>query len=410
MPITSNRGKELFASPFRKYLSLAVQAKARGTEVYHLNIGQPDVASPQEAFDEIPHNNDSFVPYGDASGVLGLRKALIQVYNKYYDKISYEDIIISTGASEALQFAFYACCDFGDEIIVAEPYYANYNGFAEISGIQIKAVHCSIFDDFAYPPIEEFEKLITSRTKAILLSNPNNPTGKLYSWAELQQIAQLVKKYDLFLIADEAYSEFVYTEERFHSALELEEIRDQVIIIDSFSKRYNACGIRVGMFVTTNEAVKESTVNYARLRLSPPILGQKFAVGALKSHLTYFDKVRNEYLDRRNLVIDALREIPEVFVNVPEGAFYVFAKIPVADSEAFCSWLLTDFSYQGATVMISHGSAFYVNPAFGKDEVRIAYILEKDKLKKAMACFKEALSTYPYKIEASWASKSPVAQ
>lgn len=395
MPQLSERVKNTFASPFRKYLPLAQQAKDRGTRVIHLNIGQPDFLMPKGSLDGIAEDYLKFIPYGDAEGQMPLRKSWCEYYKKFGVSISAEELIITSGASEAIYFTLMSIADPGDEIIVPEPFYANYNGFCQMAGVEIVSLFSSIEDGFPIPDIEAFEEAIGPRTKAILLSNPNNPSGKVYSLDMLKLLAGLVKKHNLFLLVDEAYSEFVYEGFEFNSALTLPGIEQNVVVIDSISKRFNACGVRVGAIASRNTDLLQHIARYARLRLSPPMLGQTFATHALKLPEEYHIHLREDFSVRRATILRRLDQMENVLYHAPEGAFYLFVQLPIDDSDKFCAWLLTDFTYQGKTVMLSPGTGFYATPGKGKDEVRIAYILEKDLLEQAMDCLAHALTVYP---------------
>lgn len=395
MPELSERVKSTFASPFRKFLPLAQEAKARGTKVIHLNIGQPDFLMPKGSLDGIAEDYLKFIPYGDAEGQMPLRKSWCEYYKKFGVSLSAEELMITSGASEAIYFTLMSIADPGDEIIVPEPFYANYNGFCQMAGVEIVSLFSSIEDGFPIPDIEAFEKAISPRTKAILLSNPNNPSGKVYSLDMLNSLADLVKRHNLFLLVDEAYSEFVYEGFEFNSALTLTGLEHNVVVIDSISKRFNACGVRVGAISSRNTDLLHHVARYARLRLSPPMLGQTFATHALKLPDEYHVHLREDFAERRATILRRLDQMENVLYHAPEGAFYLFVKLPIDDSDKFCAWLLTDFSFQGKTVMLSPGTGFYATPGKGKDEVRIAYILEKDALDEAMDCLANALTTYP---------------
>ncbi len=395
MPTLSDRVVNTFSSPFRKYLPLAQEAKDNGIEVIHLNIGQPDFSMPIESMEDLWVDRQPFVPYGIAEGESALREAWIGYYEKFGVKLGFEDLMVTTGASEAILFTMLAIADPGEEIIVPEPFYANYNGFAQMAGVRLVPLFSSIEDGFPIPALESFEAAITTRTRGILLSNPNNPSGKVYDEQTLQSLATLAQKHSLYLIVDEAYSEFVYEDFRFFSSMRLKNVNDHVIVIDSISKRFNACGTRVGAIITRNHELHEGMVKYARLRLSPPMLGQEFARRALQLPAAYHDNVRTEFSVRREYLLSRLGQMTEVRFHAPEGAFYLFVQLPIDDSDRFCAWLLTDFSHQGKTVMLSPGTGFYATPGKGKDEVRLAYILDREKLGEAMDCLEVALSVYP---------------
>ena len=382
-------------SPIRKLAPLAEKAKARGIKVYHLNIGQPDIKTPQVALDALHNLRREVLEYSPSDGIRSLKEKLAHYYHGFHINATEEDIIITTGGSEAVNFAFMSCLDPGDEIIVPEPAYANYTAFAMAAGAVVRAVVSSIEEGFALPPIEEFEKLITPRTKAILICNPNNPTGYLYTRSEMLKIRDLVKKYDLFLISDEVYREFCYTNAPYISAFHLDGIEDNVILIDSVSKRYSECGVRVGALVTKNKEVRLNVMKFCQARLSPPLLGQIVAEASMDAPPEYTMDVYNEYLERRKFLIDGLNRIPGVYSPIPMGAFYTVARLPVDNAERFCKWLLTDFEYEGCTVMLAPASGFYTEPGVGRDEVRVAYVLAKDDLKHALAVLAQALKAYP---------------
>jgi len=394
MPKTSLRGQSMPFSPIRKLAPLADQAKARGTKVYHLNIGQPDIKTPQIALDAIRNLQRDVLEYSPSDGFKSLRTKMAEYYRKFNINATEEDIIVTTGGSEAVSFAFMACLDEGDEIIIPEPTYANYTTFAIACGAVIKPVVSTIETGFALPPVEKFEELITPRTKGIMICNPNNPTGYLYTQEEMNQIRDLVKKYDLFLFSDEVYREFCYGGAPCISAFHLEGLEENVIMIDSVSKRYSECGIRIGALVTKNKKVRESVMKCAQARLSPPLLGQIVAEASFDCPKEYMTAVYDEYLERRNFLIDGLNRIPGVYSPVPMGAFYTVARFPVEDADDFCAWLLSDFQYEGATVMMAPASGFYSTAGVGKNEIRIAYVLEKEDLKKALIILEKALIEY----------------
>lgn len=391
----SERGKSIFASPFRKYLPYADEAKSRGVDVIHLNIGQPDFLMPDGILEKYKWSAETFVPYGIAEGENELRAAWAAYYEKFGIQVGAKNVMITTGASEALQLALLAIADPGDEVIVPEPFYANYNGFCQIAGLKIVPLPTSIDDGFPIPPNEHFEAAITDRTRCILISNPNNPTGKIFPKDQLLQLVKLAVKHDVFLMVDEAYSEFVYEEYKFHSALTFAEAEEHVIVADSVSKRFNACGLRVGALVSRNVGLLDSITNFSRLRLSPPMLAQLMATELLKSPGAYYAGVLREFGRRRALMLNRLNTIKGVDFHAPEGAFYIFARLPIQDSEHFCKWLLTDFSHEGQTVMIAPGIGFYASEGHGENEVRIAYVLEEKRLTAAIDCLERALETYP---------------
>lgn len=394
MPNSSQRGIDMPASPIRKLVPLANKAKAKGIKVYHLNIGQPDVATPEIAL-RAAHNLDRKVlEYSPSEGIRSFREKLVKYYDKFKINVSADDIIITTGGSEAVFFSFMACLDPGDEIIVPEPAYANYMAFAISCGAVIKTIPSTIEEGFALPSVEKFEELITPRTKAILICNPNNPTGYLYTQKEMNQIRDLVKKYDLFLFSDEVYREFCYTGAPYISAFHLEGIENNVILVDSVSKRYSECGIRIGALITKNKQVKENVMKWCQARLSPPLIGQLIAEASLDTPDDYMLDVYNEYVERRKFLIDGLNRIPGCYSPIPMGAFYTVAKLPVDDADKFCAWCLEEFEYEGQTVFMAPASGFYTTPGLGKNEVRIAYVLKKEDLANALTVLEKALEAY----------------
>ena len=394
MPSISNRGCAMPSSPIRKLTPLANDAKARGIKVYHLNIGQPDLPTPQKALDVMKTIDRSILEYSPSQGFLSLREKLVTYYSKYNIDLVPDDIIVTTGGSEAVLFAFLSCLNPGDEIIVPEPAYANYMAFAVSAGAVIKSVPSSIETGFALPPVEEFEKLITDRTKAILICNPNNPTGYLYTRAEMNQIREIVKKHDLYLFSDEVYREFIYTGSPYISACHLEGIEENVVLIDSVSKRYSECGIRIGALVTKNTEVRKAVMKFCQARLSPPLIGQIIAEASIEDTQEYSAEVYEEYVARRKCLVDGLNRIPGVYSPIPMGAFYTVAKLPVDNADDFCAWCLSDFEYEGETVMMAPASGFYSTPGLGKDEVRIAYVLNQADLKRALVVLEKALEKY----------------
>lgn len=394
MPKISHRGHEMPSSPIRKLTPLANDAKARGVKVYHLNIGQPDLPTPQKAIDALNHVDRKVLEYSPSQGFLSLREKLVNYYKRFRIELTPDDIIVTTGGSEAVLFAFMACLNPGDEIIVPEPAYANYMAFAVSAGAVIKSVPSSIETGFALPPVEEFEKLITDRTKAILICNPNNPTGYLYTRSEMNQIRDIVKKHDLYLFSDEVYREFIYTGSPYISACHLEGIEQNVVLIDSVSKRYSECGIRIGALVTKNAELRKTVMKFCQARLSPPLIGQIIAEASIEDTEEYSADVYEEYVARRKCLVDGLNKIPGVYSPIPMGAFYTVAKLPVEDAEDFCAWCLSDFSYEGETVMMAPASGFYSTPGLGKDEVRIAYVLKKEDLQRAIFLLEKALEAY----------------
>lgn len=381
-------------SPFRKLVPFADKAKAAGKHVYHLNIGQPDIATPPHALERLRADREEILAYSPAVGQLSYRRKLVDYYRSFGVELSPEHFIVTTGASEAIQFAILACLDAGEELIVPEPFYANYNGFAQIGDVRIKPITCQIEDGFALPAPEAFEALIGPKTRGIFITNPNNPTGCFYSREALEALGRLAKAYGLFLFVDEVYREFCYDGNTFFSALRLEGVEEHVIVMDSVSKRYSACGARIGALVTRNEAVLDAVTRYAKLRLSPPGLGQILAEAMLDEQTGYMEQVQQEYDRRRQVVYRRLSQMPGVQSYLPGGAFYCFAKFPLASAEHFCRWLLESFEYKGATVMLSPGEGFYATPGLGTDEVRIAYVLNPKELEAAMDCLEQALVEY----------------
>lgn len=395
MPSISEKGKMMPASPIRKLVPYAEQAKQRGIKVYHLNIGQPDINTPEVALKAVKENNLQIIEYSHSAGNLSYRKKLATYYHSVGIEITCDDIIITNGGSEAVLFAFMTCLNPGDEIIVPEPYYANYNGFAIQAGVVVKPIVSSIKTNFALPPIEEFEKIITPKTKGVIICNPNNPTGYLYSKEELEQLANLIKKYDLYLFADEVYREFCYDGNKHISAMNLKGLEENVILLDSVSKRYSMCGVRVGALISRNKKVMQIALKFAQARLCPPSYGQIAAEAAIDTPKWYFDEVYQEYIERRNLMVNMLNQIPGVYCPLPKGAFYAVASFPIDDSDKFCEWLLTSFEYKKQTVMMAPASGFYSNPSLGKNECRLAYVLKKEDLQNAIEVLAEALKVYP---------------
>ena len=395
MPQISNRGEIMPQSPIRKLVPLANAAKKRGVKVYHLNIGQPDIHTPEEGINAVRNIDRKILEYSPSEGYLSLREKLVEYYSRFNIEVSTDDIIVTTGGSEAVLFAFMACLDPGDEIIVPEPAYANYMAFAISAGAVIRTIPSSIEDGFALPPFDKFEELINERTRGILICNPNNPTGYIYTPKEMNRLKDIVKKYDLFLFSDEVYREFTYTYAPYVSALHLEGIDDNVVLIDSVSKRYSECGIRIGALVTKNKELRNNVMKFCQARLSPPLLGQIVAEASIDASQEYLDKTYNEYIERRNFLIDAINKIPGCYTPMPMGAFYTMAKLPVDDADKFCAWCLSDFEYEGQTVYMAPGSGFYTSPGLGKDQVRIAYALNKEELAKAVVVLEKALEAYP---------------
>ncbi|MBU3927138.1 MAG: pyridoxal phosphate-dependent aminotransferase [Bacteroidetes bacterium] len=392
---SSKKGQQMPESPIRKLVPYAEEAKKRGVYVHHLNIGQPDIETPEVALKAIKNFPDKVIAYSHSAGVLSLRKKLIEYYETVNIHLDPEEIIVSAGASEALLFAFQSIMDPDDEVIIPEPFYANYNGFAMNAGIRVVPIFSNIESGFALPPIEEFEKNITPRTKAILVCNPNNPTGYLYSKEELEVLRDIVKKHGLFLIADEVYREFTYDGKTHYSCMYLDGISENVILIDSVSKRYSACGVRIGWMASKNKKLMATALKFAQARLSPPSLGQVVAEAAVDTPKEYFVSVIKEYIARRNTVVAGINKIPGAFCPNPEGAFYVVAKLPIDDSDRFCQWLLEDFSFENQTVMLAPASGFYSTKGKGKDEVRISYVLKVSDLEKSIHVLEEALKVYP---------------
>lgn len=394
MPKVSDRGIAMPESPIRKLAPLAEQAKSEGVKVYHLNIGQPDLPTPREAIEAIQNIDTKTLAYTPSEGILSYRTALRDYYQSFNIDVDVEDIIITTGGSEAVMFAFMSCVDPGDEIIIPEPSYANYNAFAIACGAVIKTIPAHIEDGFTLPAMSEFEKLITPRTRGIMICNPNNPTGYLYTQEELNSIRDLVKKHNLFLFSDEVYREFCYTGSPYISAFHLDGITENVVLIDSVSKRYSECGIRIGALVTKNKKVRASVMKFCQARLSPPLIGQIVAEASLKASDQYMRECYNAYIERRTFLIDRLNRIDGVYCPIPMGAFYCVAKLPVDDADKFCGWLLTEFRHNNATVFLAPMSGFYTAPNIGHDEVRIAYVLEKEDLAASIDILELALKEY----------------
>lgn len=386
-------------SPISKLVPLAAAAKERGTKVYHLNIGQPDLPTPKVGLDALKNIDRKLLEYSTPEGYLSYRKKLVDYYRKFNINVEADDIVITCGGSEAVQIAFMACLDPGDEIILTEPLYANYLGFAIPAGIKVRTITTKIEDGFALPAVEKFEELINERTKAILICNPNNPTGSLYTPEEMTQIRDMVKKHDLLLFSDEVYREFVYTENPYISAGSLEGIEQNVVILDSVSKRYSECGVRIGALVTKNKEIRNTAIKFCQARVSPPLVGQIVAEASVDTPEEYFREVYDEYVERRNCLINGLNDIPGVFSPTPMGAFYTVAKLPVDDSDKFCSWCLEKFSYENETVMIAPASGFYITPGAGHNQVRIAYVLKKEDLERALIVLRKALEAYPGRVD-----------
>ena len=399
MPKISIRGNEMPSSPIRKLTPLAEDAKKRGIRVYHLNIGQPDLPTPKSALNAIRNIDRTVLEYSPSQGYKSYREKLVGYYKKYDIDLTADDIIITSGGSEAVLFAFLSCLNPGDEIIIPEPAYANYMAFAISAGAVIRTVTTSIEDGFALPPVTKFEELINERTKAILICNPNNPTGYLYTRSEMNQLRDMVEKYDLYLFSDEVYREYVYTGSPYISACHFTGIQQNVVLIDSVSKRYSECGIRIGALITKNEEVRKAVMKFCQARLSPPLIGQIAAEASLDEPEEYSREIYDEYVERRKFLIDGLNRIPGVYSPIPMGAFYTIAKLPVDDSDKFCAWCLSDFNYEGETVMMAPASGFYITPGMGKNEVRIAYVLKKEDLARALVVLRKALEAYPGRVE-----------
>jgi len=395
MPNTSERGNLMPDSPIRKLVPLADKAKEKGRKVYHLNIGQPDLPTPENAIQAIRNIDRKILEYSPSEGIKSFREKLATYYHTFNIDVTADDIIITTGGSEAVTFAFLACLDPGDEIIVPEPAYANYTAFAILAGAVIKSIPSKIEEGFALPPIKEFEKLITPRTKGIMICNPNNPTGYLYNRKEMNQIRDMVKKYDLYLFSDEVYREFCYTGAPYISAFHLEGIEQNVVLIDSVSKRYSECGLRIGALITKNLALRKNVMKFCQARLSPPLIGQIAAEASLENNQEYMHDVYDEYVARRKFLVDGLNRINGVYSPIPMGAFYTVARLPVDDADKFCAWLLSDFEYENQTIFMAPASGFYTTPGYGKDEVRIAYVLKIEDLAISLKILEEALKVYP---------------
>ncbi|XVJ66053.1 MAG: pyridoxal phosphate-dependent aminotransferase [Lacibacter sp.] len=390
----SNRGEQMPPSPIRKLVPYAEAAKKRGTKVYHLNIGQPDIETPPAIMDAVRHADIKVLEYSHSAGNESYRRKLVQYYKSVGINVSHDQIIITTGGSEAIMFGFFTCLNPGDEVIIPEPFYANYNGFACAAGVKVIPIRSSIETGFALPPIEDFEKVISDKTKAIIICSPNNPTGYLYSKEEMIALKEICLKHDLYLFSDEAYREFCY-DGAYVSALHMEGLEQHVVLMDTISKRYSACGARLGAFVTKNKAVYDAAMKFAQARLSPPGLAQIMGEAAVDLPASYFDAPKAEYLSRRNLLVDRLNKMKGVYCPNPGGAFYAMARLPIDDSDQFCQWLLESFSHQNQTVMLAPATGFYGTPGLGKNEVRLAYVLNLDALNKAMDCLEEALKVYP---------------
>ena len=399
MPEISVRGLEMPESPIRKLAPLAVEAKRRGIKVYHLNIGQPDLPTPQCGLDALKKIDRTLLEYSPSQGYLSYREKLCDFYKKFNINVKPDDIIITAGGSEAVLYSFMACLNPGDEIIVPEPAYANYMAFAISAGAKIKTIATSIEEGFALPKVEKFEELINEKTRAIMICNPNNPTGYLYTRREMNQIRDLVKKYDLYLFSDEVYREYIYTGSPYISAMHLQGIENNTVLIDSVSKRYSECGIRIGALITKNEEIRKAVMKFCQARLSPPLIGQIVAEASLDAPASYYRDVYDEYVERRKCLIDGLNRIPSVYSPIPMGAFYTVAKLPVDDSDKFCRWCLEEFNYEGETVMMAPASGFYTTPGAGRNQVRIAYVLKREDLQRALVVLQKALEAYPGRVE-----------
>ena len=394
MPKLSDRSIKMPASAIRRLVPYAEAAKKRGIKVYHLNIGQPDIPTPENALEAIRNFDGKVIEYSHSAGLEEYRRGLAEYYNNLGIKVTYEDILITAGGSEALLFAMMVAFNPGDELIIPEPFYTNYNSFAAVAGVKIVPITSKIEDGFALPSVEEFEKRITPKTKGILVCNPSNPTGGLYTREELEQLRDLALKYDLYIIADEVYREFVYDGYEHVSVMQLKGVEEHTILIDSNSKRYSECGTRTGYLVSKNKKFMANALKYAQMRLSPPFFGQIVGIASLKTPKSYFEQVYNEYINRRNFIVNALNNIEGVFTPMPKGAFYTIVRLPIDDSDKFCQWMLEEFEYEGQTVMMAPATGFYATPGLGKDQVRIAYVLKVEDLKKAVVCLEKGLQKY----------------
>jgi len=395
MPAISKRGQIVPPSPIRKLVPFSDEAKKKGIKVYHLNIGQPDIETPENALDKIRHLDMKVIEYSHSAGMPSYRKKLVEYYKRNGIDISTEEMIVTTGGSESILFAMIACLDPGDEIIIPEPFYANYNGFAVAAGVVVKPIESFIEDGFALPPMSAFEQAITPKTKAIMVCNPNNPTGYLYSREELELLRDIVKKHDLYLFADEVYREFCYDGKQHYSVMQLKGIEQNVVLMDSISKRYSACGARVGVLISRNKELMSAAMKFAQARLSPPTFGQIIGEAAIDTPDLYLENVLKEYVKRRDVVVDAINKMPGCFCPNPGGAFYAVARLPIDDSDKFCQWLLQDFNFEGQTVMLAPNTGFYATKGRGIHEVRISYVLNVDDLKASMKCLEEGLKAYP---------------
>jgi aspartate aminotransferase len=389
----SNRGIAMPASPIRKLVPYAEAARKKGLSIYHLNIGQPDIETPPAILEAVRKSDFKILEYSHSAGNESYRRKLTEYYHSVGIEVTKEEIIVTTGGSEAILFGFLSCLDPGDEVIIPEPFYANYNGFAMMAGVTVKPITSHIANGFALPPIEEFEKAISAKTKAIIICNPNNPTGYLYSAAEMEVLTLIIKKHNLFLFSDEAYREFAYEGKQI-SAMHLKGVEENVVLMDTISKRYSACGARIGAFVTKNKQILQAAMKFAQARLSPPEFGQIAGEAAVDLPGDYFEKTKQQYLQRRNLIVERLNKIPGVYCPNPGGAFYAMASLPVDDADKFCQWLLESFEYKGATIMLAPAAGFYSTPGLGKNEVRLAYVLNLEAINNAMDCLEEALKVY----------------
>ncbi|RFM26011.1 pyridoxal phosphate-dependent aminotransferase [Deminuibacter soli] len=394
----SQRGQQMPASPIRKLVPYAEAAKKKGVTVYHLNIGQPDIETPKAVLDAVRHAEFKVLEYSHSAGNESYRKKLVEYYSKVGINVNHTQILVTTGGSEAILFGFMACLDPGDEVIIPEPFYANYNGFAVEAGVKVVPIVSHIENGFALPPISAFEQAITPRTKGIVICNPNNPTGYLYSREEMETLKSIIQKHNLYLFSDEAYREFCYQGEHF-SAMQLTGVEDNVVLMDTISKRYSACGARIGAFVTRNQQLLDATMKFAQARLSPPGLAQIAGEAAVDLPDDYFDETKAMYLERRNALVSRLNAIPGVFCPNPGGAFYAMAQLPIDDSDKFCQWLLESFEYNKQTVMLAPATGFYGTPGSGRQEVRLAYVLNTEAIHKAMDCLEKALEVYPGRIK-----------
>jgi aspartate aminotransferase len=399
MPVISNKANDMPASPIRKLVPYAEAAKKKGIKIFHLNIGQPDIETPPSFLNAVKNADIKVLEYSHSAGNESYRKKLCHYYKEYDINIDHNDVIITCGGSEAIEIAMMTCFNGGDEIIIPEPFYANYNGFSKAADVTVKPIRSYIESGFALPPIEEFEKAITAKTKGIMICNPGNPTGYLYTKAELEALRDLVKKHDLFLLSDEVYREFCYDGKEYISVMHLSGIENNVILLDSISKRYSACGARIGAMISKNKAVMAAAIKFAQARLSPPSYGQIGSEAALDTPKSYFEGVKKEYVARRDYVIEALNKMEGVFCPKPSGAFYCIAKLPIDNADKFCQWLLEEFNYNQQTVMLAPATGFYSTPGAGANEVRIAYVLKIEDLKNAMLCLQEALKVYPGKAK-----------